>query len=1290
MSNSSLTIWSAIVSGLSDGGHALTFYTADYSDNIGTNNIIFTINITIPDTTLPSITINSPPNGTYYTSTSVWVNITINENASWVGYSLDNDNNVTMTNESITSWYKQMTTLSNGLHSLTFYANDTSGNMGNSSIKYFYVDTQAPTYSVYNTTPYVANQSQSVTCYVQWTDNVNLASGKVAENSSESFVNHTVDISGASGWTNYTILGNDLYVGIFGCKFYATDSAGNSNSTETSFTVQDVVNPTVTIASPSNSTYSQNWVTASITLSESGKWANYSLDGGSNVSMSNSSLTIWSATVSSLSNAQHTLVFYAADYSDNIGTNSITFAVDTTIYDTTPPIITVWSPTNGTYYTSSSVTANITLNEAGSSATYSVNRTANVSMNNFTNTNWNATVVLNNGEHNITFYANDTSTNKNTGASSTIYFTVDTSASQNTTQGPSTSNDTVNITCYSRWTDNLGLNYGYLEHNAIGTATNSSQISLSGTSGWINVTIAMSDTNPGIIQCKAYVYDKAGLVNTSTWFVNVTDATNPVVENMTYTPNTTDDLDPNVMVRITANVSDNGQLSSVVLQYKLTNESTWSIRTMNLVSGNMYTGNFTPTEGNWSFRINATDSYGNENVTDMTNISVGLDRSWTNTTNIPSVKSIVRTWSRAFSLGNLTINNTGDYDLNFTVASNRDWITLNGTNTSIEFILNQTGNSTTFNVTANTTGFAVGEYTYTITINSYTTDSILVSSQNISGTVIIQNVAGPYFDVKIITYDSSITQGQTGISLKSSVENVGTEDATGTWLAWTLPSEWSVASGIANVSVGFLGIGETVYNSITVDLSSSADTGQQTLMANASCLEGVTDSDNKTVTVSGEVTTTTVPQTVSGGGGGEIAALKTEKIEIWKTIEIVRGKEDSFNIDVVNTFKDSVLENLTLDVKGFLAQYISIEPESFSGVEYGETRNFTVKIKIPTYKGYEEYLLNATIKGKIVEKIGNATTIKNLEIKKYITLIIHEISKEEANLSLTEAEQAIKEMKERKITTMEVEKLFITMKEKLDAGEYEEAEKYSKEILSIKEIAFNAYNLINELKESIESYSVTGAVIKSSTVLRTQSLLNLAIAAFERGDFETAIERANNAKLTLALETKESDFVLFVDKLVVNMPLLIIIIGFFGIFGYKQYAKANISKKIRDLQNEEDNVRILMRKAQKQYFGRKISDTMYNSEMERLEKRLTELKKTIINLRHKRVTLLEPKEVIKSLNEENKEVIKIIKKLQEEYFNKRKITKKTYDQQIEMLNERLAEIEDERLKLEVMMRMGKK
>jgi len=584
----------------------------------------------------------------------------------------------------------------------------------------------------------------------------------------------------------------------------------------------DSTSPTITIIDPDNTTYSSTSVPGAISLSESGSWAGYCVDNcASNTTMSNSSATYWVATVSASDGSSHTVVFYANDSYGNMGTNNETFTVDTTANDTIAPSITVWSPTNGTYYSSSSVLANITLSEDGSWAGYSLNGTANVTMGNVSTTSWNDTMTLADGEYNITFFANDTSTNGNMGNSSVVYFYVDTTAPRNTTQGPSTENDTVNFTCYSQWTDNIALDYGYLEHNATGTAENSSQILLSGTSGWVNSTINSSATDPGMIQCKAYAFDKAGLVNTSTWLVNITDVTNPVVENITYTPNTTGDLDPNIMINVTANVTDNGQLSSVTLYYKLTNASTWNTSTMNAGSGNLYTGNFTPTQGNWSFRINATDSYRNENVTDMTNISVDLDRTWVNVSTLPSIKAIVRTQSRVFSLGNLTVNNTGDYDLNFTVTSDSSWITFNGTtNTSLEFILNQSGNSTEFNVTANTTGFAVGEYAYTITINSYTLNPTLVSTSNISGTVVIQNVAGPYFDVKIITYDSTVTQGDSGISLSSSLENVGTGDATGTWLAWTLPSGWSVASGTANVSVGFLGVGETVSNSITVGVSS--------------------------------------------------------------------------------------------------------------------------------------------------------------------------------------------------------------------------------------------------------------------------------------------------------------------------------------------------------------------------------------------------------------------------------------------------------------------------------------
>jgi len=601
-------------------------------------------------------------------------------------------------------------------------------------------------------------------------------------------------------------------------------------------------------------------------------------------------------------------------------------------------------------------------------------------------------MTLAEGEHNITFFANDTSGNM--GNFYTIYFTVDTSAPQNTTQGPSSANDTADIICYSRWTDNIGLDYGYLEHNATGTAVNSSQISLSGTSGWVNDTIDASDTAPGTIQCKAYVFDEAGLVNISTWIFSVSDVTFPNLENITYIPNTTNDLDPNIQVNITANISDNIGLDSYVLQYKLTNASSWTEKSMVSDGGNGYSVNFTPTAGDWSFRINATDTSGNINISSMTNISVSLDQTWLNTTTIQSTKTIVQDQSRIISLGNLTLNNTGDYDLNFTVSTNRNWITFNGTsNTSMSFIVSHTNSHETVNLTANTTGFAVGEYSYTISIES---NSSYDESETITGTIVIQNVAGPYLVASIDTYDATVTQGDTGISLSSSVENVGTEDATETWLAWTLPDDWILVSGSLNRTVGFLGIGETATNGITVDIDSSAEIGGQTLQVDTGCAEGSTASGSKSVTVSASegVTTTTVPSAGGGGGGGSAlggagGGERRELLQTSETFEIVRGREETFQLLVTNIYPNSTLEDVTLKIEGYLEQYIEYTPDMITGIETNRSKSFQITITSPSYMDYGEYPLTFTITGKIVSGEMSRAMVE----KRIITLILSKESK---------------------------------------------------------------------------------------------------------------------------------------------------------------------------------------------------------------------------------------------------------------------------------------------------------
>lgn len=85
------------------------------------------------DTIPPAIEILSPQNKTYTTS-SILLTFTLNESTSWVGYSLDDQANVTITGN-IT-----LTDIPEGTHNVVVYANDTSGNMGCSDKVYFTVE----------------------------------------------------------------------------------------------------------------------------------------------------------------------------------------------------------------------------------------------------------------------------------------------------------------------------------------------------------------------------------------------------------------------------------------------------------------------------------------------------------------------------------------------------------------------------------------------------------------------------------------------------------------------------------------------------------------------------------------------------------------------------------------------------------------------------------------------------------------------------------------------------------------------------------------------------------------------------------------------------------------------------------------------------------------------------------------------------------------------------------------------------------------------------------------------
>ncbi|MHA2173446.1 MAG: alkaline phosphatase [Candidatus Hodarchaeales archaeon] len=103
-----------------------------YNDTILDNTDIFTImrRFYESDQGAPDISIESPINNYIYNSTDIWLNITLNETATWLVYSINNQANVSMTKNHL------LLSLSEGNQSIIVYAKDPLGNLGFSEVQF--------------------------------------------------------------------------------------------------------------------------------------------------------------------------------------------------------------------------------------------------------------------------------------------------------------------------------------------------------------------------------------------------------------------------------------------------------------------------------------------------------------------------------------------------------------------------------------------------------------------------------------------------------------------------------------------------------------------------------------------------------------------------------------------------------------------------------------------------------------------------------------------------------------------------------------------------------------------------------------------------------------------------------------------------------------------------------------------------------------------------------------------------------------------------------------------------
>ena len=317
----SMTV-TTVFTGIADGTHTVHIRAFDTVNNLATSSVTF-----IVDTTPPSVSIQSPAEGSLVTSIVVHWNGT-DSTSGMQRYDVSIDNG---TFSSVAMALTHTFATTDGGHFIQIKAVDRSGNFAITSV-HVTLDTSAPIVSI--TAPAGGYITNSTTVTVNWNGHDVFTAIQGYE--------YQIDSNGWSTMgmgltTDFSGLGDGLHT----AYVKAFDLVNNTATTSVTFRV-DTVAPTLAISSPGANAYDTvNTMVVSWTRSDANsgiQGCSYRIDNGS-----------WSAivygtvsfTFTSLSDKVHTVDVRCYDNASNVQLGSVSFTVDTV-----DPILNIDSPAN--------------------------------------------------------------------------------------------------------------------------------------------------------------------------------------------------------------------------------------------------------------------------------------------------------------------------------------------------------------------------------------------------------------------------------------------------------------------------------------------------------------------------------------------------------------------------------------------------------------------------------------------------------------------------------------------------------------------------------------------------------------------------------------------------------------------------------------------------------------------------------------------------------------------------------------------------------------------------------
>ena len=799
---------------------------------------------------------------------------------------------------------------------------------------------------------------------------------------------------------------------------------------------------------------------------------------------------------------------YANDTSNNLNNTQTT---QFNVGDTTNPRVLNIVPVagtntarNATINISANVTDNINVSQVHANVTLPNATIRQINITNKTKDTYNMTFneTVATGIYNITFLVNDTTNNAN--RTEKTYFSVG-----DIVNATITLHTPVNNTN----TTNTSLNFNFTAIDNLASALNCS----------LRLDNTINQTNSSTLNNTVTRFTIVNMsLGSHLWNVSCSDGTNrnvsqtrnftidfqyPNFFNLNTTPSTEDDLDPSRMINVTANVSDNHTgVGVVVLQYRLSGGTEFTNLTMQYnATTKLYNVSFNATNnGTYNLRVFANDSLGNYNHSAIINRSVQYDRTWTRTPAI--LTGVTGSLNINTSIGNFTVNNTGDFKLNFTINSSSRNTTFNQTNNfelaaqAVKFIM--------ANDSINTTGVK----TITLTINA--TPGATPTSQTMIGTIV--NAPGqPFLQTLFDTPTGTVTKQQgDSVTFTATLRNIGEGNATNVTHNITVPDNWTITSGTTNQTIATFDSRESNEKTLTVTIPTNYATGLVTIVTNTSGLNqtgsniglfNLTQGNTVIVNVSAK-TTLGAPTPDSGGAGGgggggggvggagsaskvvKVAVGPGETIHTEETIRVLRGSEEGAIISVTNMYQNTFFENLEVNIEGFMSQYVKLTPLQKTAQEvYVNTINYDLWTERKPSSLDTASIFGHTIQVEsITQDQATATLIINSEplrfvLKKGQTITV-DLDKDKKN----DLAIALKDVFAERIG-IEVHKLGVSDPKKIQFGE---TRQYKVEILAPSYLQKAKYDLTIKIAANMVALfpETAGFTMKPLTELRRVTL----------------------------------------------------------------------------------------------------------------------------------------------------------------------------------------------------------